>query len=161
MAIPYWMTNGKIWQITTTNENGVAMNDSVSFDTSIPSTISVKIRDMAWGSLDPSLIATGDTRVTGSTSPSADPPGQPFHIDYIDGALQCRLEDASTQRRIKTGVPGRIATTASPLAMVRTVDSQYGGGGSTPTWVANDSGNSSRIIKTGPEQYQQRVRATA
>jgi hypothetical protein len=174
MAIPNWMTNGKIWQVTTTSESGVAMNDGVSFDTSSPSTILVKIQGTPWGTLDPSLIATTDTtHVTGSTNLSANPPGQPFHIDYVNGALQCYLDDASTQRHVKTGGTGRTAVTASPQAMARIVTgqavgagstpatassqvnarvvaSQDVGGGSTPTWVASDPGSGRGIIKPGP-----------
>jgi hypothetical protein len=161
MAIPNWMTNGKIWQVTTTTESGVAVNDGVSFDTSSPSTISVYVQSMLWGSLDPSLIATTDTRVTGVTSSSANPPGQPFHIDYANGTLQCYLDDASTQRQVKIRGAGRTVVTPSYQAGARIISSQDGGGGSTPTWVANDSGNSGRIIKTGPGQYQPRVGATA
>jgi hypothetical protein len=145
MAIPYWMTTGKTWQVTTTSESGVTMNDGVSFDTSSPSTILVKIQGTLWGSLDPSLIATTDTRVTGVTSASASPPGQPFHIDYTNGALQCYLDDSSTQRKVKTGVPGRSVATASPLAAARVIAIQDGGGGSTPTWVANDTGSGREI----------------
>lgn len=160
MAIPNWMTNGKTWQVSTTTESGVAVNDGVSFDTSSPSTISVYVQSTLWGSLDPSLIATTDTRVTGVTSASANPPGQQFHIDYANGTLQCYLEDASTQRKVKTGGLVRSVAPASYQSAARVIAMQDGGGGSTPTWVANDSG-SGRIIKTGPGQYQPRVGATA
>ncbi len=149
MATPYWMTNGKTWQITTTTESGIAMNDGVSFDTTSSSTILVKIQGTAWGSLDPSLIATTDTHVTGMTSSSANPPGQPFHIDYASGALQCYLDDASTQRRVPTRRQGRIAATpSSQVTGAREVLEQEQGGGSTPTWVANDP--SGRIFELDP-----------
>jgi len=162
MAIPYWMTNGKIWQVTTTTESGVAVNDGVSFDTSSPSTISVYVQSTLWGNLDPSLIATTDTRITGVTSSSANPPGQPFHIDYTNGTLQCYLDDASTQRQVKTRGVGRTVATPSYQAGARVVAIEDGGGGSTPTWVANDTGTSGRGIKPRPySTYPPRSGATA
>lgn len=97
MAIPNWMT--KTWHITTTNESGVAMSDSVSFDTTTdPSTIKVMVQSTPWGSLDPDLIAAADTSVAGSTYPSANPPGQPFNIQYTGTTLNCYLDNASYQR---------------------------------------------------------------
>lgn len=161
MAIPNWMTNGKVWQVSTTSESGVAVNDGVSFDTSSSSsTISVYVQSTLWGSLDPSLIAITDTRVTGVTSSSANPPGQPFHIDYANGTLQCYLEDASTQRQVKPRGAGRTTVIPSYQPNARVISLQDGGGGATPTWVANDSG-SGREIKPGRGQYQPRVSATA
>lgn len=185
MAIPNWMT--KTWHITTTNESGVAVSDSVSFDTTTaPSTITIMVQGMPWGSLDPNSIAATDTSAAGSTSPSANPPGQPFHIDCDGTALSCYLDDASYSRHFfprrrwlaaglgagvgtllgaavglafrspLVGTLAGLAAAVSSPATARIVDESGAGGGSSTVWTAGDP--TGRISKPGRHSV---VRATA
>jgi hypothetical protein len=143
--IPAWMSEP--WQMTTMNGSSLTTTFNVAFDTSDPLNVKVVFHDGSstyWGVLSASSVTSNAVSVSGVTAS-----GQPFQIDYTSGTLgtlQCRLDDTSTQGRVKTRGPGRTAVTASPLAAARVIASQDGGGGSTPTWVANDTG-SGRGIK--------------
>lgn len=150
--IPAWMSEP--WQMTTMNGSSLAATFGVAFDTSDPLNVKVVFQDGSstfWGILTASSVTATASSVSGATSS-----GQPFHINYISGTLQCYLDDASAQRQVKPGGRGRTAVTYTPQAMARIVVSQDAGGGSTPTWVASDP--SGRIIK--PDPYH-RVTATA
>ena len=143
--IPPWMSEP--WQMTTMNGSSLATTFSVVFDTSDPLNVKVVFQDGSstfWGTLYASSVAATASSVSGATSS-----GQPFHIDYTNGTLQCYLDDASTQRQVKTRGVGRTVVTTSYQAGARVIASQEVGGGSTPTWVANDTG-SGRVIKPGP-----------
>jgi hypothetical protein len=140
--IPAWMSES--WQMTTMNGSSLAATFGVAFDTSDPLNVKVVFQDGSstfWGILTASSVTATASTVSGATSS-----GQPFHIDYTSGALQCYLDDAPTQRRVSTRGLGRIVATASPQVGARIVASQDGGGGSTPTWVASDPGTAGRGI---------------
>ncbi len=164
--IPAWMNES--WHLTTMSGN-IASNSitpNVIFDTS---NLTISIQGVLWGTLDSSSVKAKATRVKGFTSSSTSPPNQRFHIDHTNRMLKCYLDKPTSRRRRRGALlsvaagtllgaavyfvarspfvgaaAGLIASTASFL-----IARFLKGGGSIPTWVANDPG-SDIVGKPGP-----------
>ena len=183
--IPSWM--GQSWHMATVSGSVVNYSHSpnVVFDTSNLTVAlygttwgSLDPTSVAAAALSSAAVIT----VKGLTLS-----GQPFCIDHVGGMLKCYMANTTSQRSwlvvtlgviagtllggvagFAAGAPllgtavGLIAATTGSLVTARGIptsgsDHHIGGGGPTPTWVANDTG-SGRIGQPGSHPV---IKATA